>query len=156
MATDGSLTSDLSLRFPRRLQSPKHILRAERQRSDSHAGGVEDRVSDGSHRRDAGDFAGAFGAVGAGAGVAMDQRRFDARHHVDRRHQVIDEGRIHWLSLRFTKYVAFTTNECSLSNRKTLRLNPKMALRGCRWLTEIVVPTSHRFEHCNAANPPAS
>ena len=75
-----------TLRFPRLLERPQHVFRTQRQCFDAHAGGVVDGVGDGGHRRDAGDFPGAFGAVGAGAGVAGDERGFDARHHVDRRH----------------------------------------------------------------------
>jgi hypothetical protein len=101
------------LRLPRRLQSPQHVLRTQRQLRDPHACGVENRVGDRGHRRDAGDFAGAFGAVGAGARVAMDERRFDTRHHVNGWHQLIEQRRIHCVPSRFgsTKYVAFTTNE---------------------------------------------
>jgi hypothetical protein len=55
------------LRSPRLLQAAQHVLRTERQFIDPHPCGVEDRVGDGGHGRDAGDFAGAFGAVGAGA-----------------------------------------------------------------------------------------
>ena len=40
-------------------------------------------MGDAGHRRHAGDF--------AGAGLAVDQGRVDARHHVDRRRQGVDD-----------------------------------------------------------------
>ena len=46
---------------------------------------------------DAGDYAGAFGAAGVGAGVAVYQSCLDARHHVDGRHGANDQGRYHVL-----------------------------------------------------------
>ena len=76
------------MRSKKRFASP---FLSQRQFADAHAGGVEDRVGDTGHRRDAGDFAGAFGAVVAGAGVVVDQRGFDAGHLVDRQHQGIHE-----------------------------------------------------------------
>ena len=82
---------ELGLRLPRLLQPAQYILRAQRQFIDARAGGVEDGVGDSGHGRNTGDFTGAFGAVWAGAGVAFNQCRFNARHHVDGRHQVIDE-----------------------------------------------------------------
>ena len=69
---DADFFGGLWLRLPRLLQSPQHVLRTEGQFVNSHAGGVVDGVGDAGHRRNAGDFAGAFGAVGAG-GVAFDQ-----------------------------------------------------------------------------------
>ena len=51
------------LRLSRLLQPAQHILRAQRQFVDAHAGGVEDRVGDAGHGRDAGDFRCAFGSA---------------------------------------------------------------------------------------------
>src|ERR1044071_7151256 len=82
----------LSPRFFKRAQ---HVLRAERQPSHAHAGRVVDGVRDAGKRRHAGNFAGAFGAVRSGARIAGHERGFDARHHVDRGHEIIDERRVH-------------------------------------------------------------
>src|SRR5262245_30300274 len=85
------LAASYALRLPRLLQRPQHVLWAQRQFVDPHSCRVEDRVGDAGHGWDAGDFTGAFGAVGTRTGVAGHQGCFDARHHVDGWHQVIDE-----------------------------------------------------------------
>lgn len=49
----------LTLRLPRLLQSPQHILRIQRQFRHPRASAVVDRVGDAGRWLDAGDFAGA-------------------------------------------------------------------------------------------------
>jgi hypothetical protein len=75
----------------------------------------------------------AFDAVRTNAGVAEDEGRFHARHHIYHRHQIIDEGRIHrtavFVEVRvLAERMEWTTAKLSPQRISRLHIGKKVCL----------------------------